>query len=283
MRQNLWLREAWSEAKLKSGFRYLIMIFKGPPKFVLSGTANYDGTYDVDYLSETAFGGNHEVIITAPYVDETFTGGTLHRMFISIALPDHGFVVGDIVSIENDTNYNGTYRVITKEPNSFTIQAEFTTSTTSPTATIKKELRRLQTSTVSLGFKKGSSISIRNAGDYNGKYLVQDIAESVPGAGFDLFDIMIDKPVAPVAGGTARRVFITIPDNVTFIFPDNGFYLNFMPSIHVIWKAKIIATDEQHIFNMDDDELPFPDRAKLNFRSTGMVSHVLHWGCYSDT
>jgi len=263
--------------------------FDRKSKIRISGTTDYDGDWSCHYLTDRALQGFHEIVIETPYIEKEFTAGQIDRIYARVTTPvAHGFAKGDIISVENDATYNGTYTVLhVQSTTQFDIEIinNYSVSATDGefdlAATFKKEIRTIRIVrevSDTLGFSSGF-VSIRNTTSYNGRKRVIGFSKSNPGLGFDQFDINLAAPIEAIVGGNVRPVIVTIPNDVQLIFPDGQHYLRIMNNIQLVLDAKVIASDHQKIFGMFDDNEPFLERARVNFRNSGMTSSfVLHWG-----
>jgi hypothetical protein len=101
----------------------------------LQGASNYSGYHA---LPDQTDGGVDTLIITAPYVAETFTGAEVIYRTSDVAVIDngdgtldvpcyqHGYVAGDEVTLPSSTVYTGTYTLpVQANPNAITITSTY--------------------------------------------------------------------------------------------------------------------------------------------------------------
>ena len=109
-------------------------LFQADESVTISGTVNYDGVYT---LPDQSTAGDNEVIITATFAAETFTGTeTIRRTIgvvadngdgtVDIPCPGHGYTGGESVDISGTTNYDGSYSLAAQaDPDILTITATY--------------------------------------------------------------------------------------------------------------------------------------------------------------
>ena len=109
-------------------------LFRAGDSITIAGTINYNGTYT---LPDQTAAADTEVIITAPFVAETFLSTETIQITgseatdnsngtVNLPLPAHGYVAGDVVTITGSTNYNGVYTLgMQADPAQLTITATF--------------------------------------------------------------------------------------------------------------------------------------------------------------
>lgn len=246
-------------------------------KVTIAGTTNYDGTYTAHYLSDSSFDGYHVLIFPGTYVAESFTAGTVHENRVEFTKSSHGFVAGDQVTIAGDTNgtsFNGAYTVLAVSGNDVTIDAFFGASSFTAGATIQQDKVTITTSSAH-GFSVNNTIFIRGSSNFDGKHNVEAVPSTTT--------FTIPSALSETFGGsvTCGNSIVNIPtsssDDLTIIFPDNQFQLNFKEYLNVNFNCKIIADPGNHIFSMNDETLSFVNRTRVNMNS-GLQSYPTQWG-----
>jgi protein involved in ribonucleotide reduction len=131
----------------------------------INGTTNYNGTYTIGTQADPDW-----LTVTASYVAEQITGGyaiagtltdgavtwthafsknlwagavvDLGTGYVNIPCPNHGYILGDIITINGTTNYNGTRAALNTQtdPNYITVLATYVAETLTGAETVSKRV-----------------------------------------------------------------------------------------------------------------------------------------------
>jgi len=156
--------------------------FEAGQYITFDGTANNNTTYFIESVTPTVITlGKSEAVVTETKTGVIATGpDTITRS--TGTWEGDGFLAGQQITIAGTTNNNGTYTIDELKGNRIFLDPNDqlrNLSTTSATITAPDTIRRDGGSWYSDGFRKGSVITITNAGANNGTFVIDEITTNV--------------------------------------------------------------------------------------------------------
>lgn len=249
-------------------------------KVTIAGTTNYNGTYDVHYL--TGQYNPHEIIIEATYVAETFVrGGTVTVLNVVIPLSSHGYLAGDTVTIGGTVSYDGTYTIWAlgdvngnNTADNFQIEKLYAAESFGVGDYVVYDITEIQTTEAHTFV--ANTVAIRGTTNYNGRYKIVSVPDTTT---FRINKAYTAENFSTAGTGRVSEYAQSIPDSgdVSIIIPDSRYYLNFQGSMQFTVNAKIFA-GEYRIFGMVDDTLTIGHRTDVKLLNGWSYSHLAHWG-----